>query len=105
MSTPNTMQAYRDGLRLIQDGRVHAAGDYAQLKHSLPAGTAVSHLPGKIIMPGFIDSHIHYPQTDMIASPAPGLLPWLEKYNFPTERRFQDPEHAAEVASFFVDEL
>ncbi len=126
MSTPNTTQAYRasllhftddplhnekalqwheDGLLLIQDGRVQAAGDYSQLKDSLPAGTAVSHFAGKIIMPGFIDSHIHYPQTDMIASPAPGLLPWLEKYTFPTERQFQDPEHTGEVASFFVDEL
>ncbi|MES2069640.1 MAG: guanine deaminase [Pseudomonadota bacterium] len=126
MSTTNTMQAYRasllhftddplhneqalqwheDGLLLIQDGRVHAAGDYARLKDSLPAGVAVTHFPGKIIMPGLIDTHIHYPQTDMIASPAPGLLPWLEKYTFPTERQFQDPQHAAEVASFFVDEL
>jgi guanine deaminase len=41
----------------------------------------------------------------MIASPAPGLLPWLETYTFPTERRFQDPAHAREVASFFLDEL
>ncbi|HTD04074.1 guanine deaminase [Undibacterium sp.] len=126
MSIPNTTQAYRasllhftddplhnaqgvqwheDGLLIIHDGRVHAAGDYARLKSSLPAGTDVAHFPGKIIMPGFIDSHIHYPQTDMIASPAPGLLPWLEKYTFPTERKFQDPEHAGEVASFFVDEL
>ncbi|WP_394781676.1 amidohydrolase family protein, partial [Undibacterium sp.] len=126
MSTPSTTQAYRasllhftddplhneqgmqwheDGLLVIQDGRVQAAGDYAQLKASLPADVEVAHFPGKIIMPGFIDSHIHYPQTDMIASPAPGLLPWLEKYTFPTERQFQNPEHAAEVASFFVDEL
>lgn len=99
------VQWHEDGLLIIQHGRVHAAGDYAQLKGSLPPGTPVSHFPGKIIMPGFIDSHIHYPQTDMIASPAPGLLPWLEKYTFPTERRFQDPGHAGEVASFFVDEL
>jgi guanine deaminase len=60
---------------------------------------------GKFIMPGFIDAHIHYPQTDMIASPAPGLLPWLEQYTFPTERKFADPQHAAQTAEFFLDEL
>ncbi len=60
---------------------------------------------GKLIVPGFIDTHLHYPQTDIIASPAPGLLPWLQQYTFPAERRFAEPEHAAEVAEFFIDQL
>jgi guanine deaminase len=60
---------------------------------------------GKIITPGFIDTHVHYPQTDIIASPAPGLLPWLETYTFPAERRFADAGHASEVADFFLAEL
>jgi guanine deaminase len=60
---------------------------------------------GQVITPGFIDTHLHYPQTDMIASPAPGLLPWLDTYTFPTERRFDDPAHGREVADFFLDEL
>lgn len=101
-------QAYawhEDGLLIINDGKVQAAGDYTQLKNSLPEGTAVQDYRGKLIIPGFIDTHIHYPQTDMIASPAPGLLPWLETYTFPTERKFADPEHAGEVARFFLDEL
>src|SRR5437899_1963161 len=101
-------QAYawhEDGLLIVNDGKVQAAGDYAQLKNSLPEGTAVQDYRGKLIIPGFIDTHIHYPQTDMIASPAPGLLPWLETYTFPTERKFADPEHAGEVARFFLDEL
>jgi guanine deaminase len=59
---------------------------------------------GKLLMPGFIDTHMHYPQTDMIASPSEGLLPWLETYTFPTERQFEDT-HAANVADFFLDEL
>ncbi|CAN5784643.1 guanine deaminase [soil metagenome] len=101
----DALQWHDDGLLIVQDGRVLAAGDYAQLKQQLPPDLAVQHWPGKIILPGFIDSHVHYPQTDMIASPAPGLLPWLEIYTFPTERRFQDPQHASEVASFFLDEL
>ena len=96
---------HEDGLLLVAGGVVHAAGDYAKLAPTLPPGATVHDYRGKIIMPGFIDTHLHYPQTDMIASPAPGLLPWLETYTFPTERQFGDPEHAREVADFFLDEL
>jgi len=101
----NATAWHEDGLLIISQGRVHAAGDYAALRATLPEGTLIHDYRGKLIMPGFIDTHIHYPQTDMIASAAPGLLPWLETYTFPTERRFFDPEHAREVASFFLDEL
>jgi guanine deaminase len=96
---------HEDGLLIIQDGKVVAAGDYTQLKNSLPQTTDVHDYRGKLIVPGFIDTHIHYPQTDMIASPAAGLLPWLETYTFPTERKFADPAHASEVAHFFIEEL
>ncbi|HZF83864.1 MAG TPA: guanine deaminase, partial [Burkholderiaceae bacterium] len=65
----------------------------------------VTHLPGRILAPGFIDMHIHFPQTDIIGAPAEGLLPWLENYTFPAESRFADPAHSAEVAGFFLDEL
>jgi guanine deaminase len=75
------------------------------LKSTLPADVDVQAYRGKIIIPGFIDTHLHYPQTDMIASPAEGLLPWLEKYTFPTECAFTDAAHAQEVAQFFIDEL
>lgn len=96
---------HQDGLLVVRDGRVEAAGDYAQLAATLPPGLAPVDYRGKIITPGFIDTHLHYPQTDMIASPSPGLLPWLETYTFPTERRFEDPQHARSVAEFFLDEL
>jgi guanine deaminase len=96
---------HTDGLLIVCAGRVVAAGDYAQLQASLPAGTIIEDYRGKIIMPGFIDTHVHYPQTDIIASPAPGLLPWLETYTFPTERKFADPAYARAVASFFLDQL
>ncbi len=101
----NAFQWHDDGLLIIDGDRVRAAGDYAQLKTSLPAGTTVHDYRGKLIVPGFIDTHIHFPQADMIASPAPGLLPWLETYTFPTERKFADIDHAQDVASFFLDEL
>ena len=56
-------------------------------------------------MPGFIDPHIHYPQTQVIASYGAQLLEWLEKYTFVEEQKFADPEHAARNAEFFLDEL
>ncbi|MDE2429294.1 MAG: guanine deaminase, partial [Burkholderiales bacterium] len=99
------VQWHTDGVLLLDGDRVSAAGDYAALKQLIPAELEVQHFPGKILAPGFIDSHIHYPQTDMIASPAPGLLSWLDQYTFPTERQFSSLEHANEVASFFIDEL
>jgi guanine deaminase len=97
---------HADGLLVVDaDGRVQAAGDAAALAPTLPPGTPVHDWRGKIITPGFIDTHLHFPQTDMIASPAPGLLPWLETYTFPTEAGFNDPSHGRATADFFLDEL
>ena len=61
---------------------IQAVGPYRELISQFP-GITVEHLPGRIIAPGFVDMHIHYPQTDVIGSPAPGLLPWLENYTLP----------------------
>ena len=83
---------------------VIAAGDHGALAGRFP-GVPVEHLPGRIIGPGFLDLHVHYPQTDVIGSPAEGLLPWLEHYTFPHEARFADADYAAGVARFFLDEL
>lgn len=60
---------------------------------------------GRLIAPGFIDTHVHFPQLDVIGSPAEGLLPWLEQHTFPTETLFCDPGHAKAVADVFIDEL
>ena len=103
--TPDAHHWHEDGLLVVADGKVQAAGDYAALHAALPPGAVVHDYRGKVITPGFIDTHVHYPQTDMIASPAPGLLPWLNTYTFPTERQFEDPAHAAATAEFFLDEL
>ena len=96
---------HEDGLLVVEDGLVQDVGSYDVLKARLAPETMVHDYRGRLIIPGFIDTHVHYPQTDMIASPAPGLLPWLETYTFPTERAFSEPKHAADVARFFVDEL
>ncbi|TDN56167.1 guanine deaminase [Azoarcus indigens] len=96
---------FPDGLLLVRDGRVEAAGPAAELLPQLAAGTPVEDLRGKLILPGFVDTHVHYAQTDMIASYGEQLLAWLERYTFPTEARFADPAYAGEVAAFFCDEL
>lgn len=83
---------------------VRAAGNYAQLAPNFP-GVAVTEFPGRILAPGFIDLHVHFPQTDVIGSPASGLLPWLEDYTFPHEARFADHDYAVGVAKVFLDEL
>jgi guanine deaminase len=83
---------------------IRAAGAHAALAANYP-GVQVTHFPGRILAPGFIDLHVHFPQTDVIGSPAEGLLPWLEEYTFPHESRFADHAHAVAMADVFLDEL
>lgn len=83
---------------------VQAVGSFQALRDAY-ANVPVTHWPGRIIAPGFVDLHSHYPQTNVIGSPADGLLPWLENYTFPEEKRFAAPDYCAQAASFFVAEL
>jgi guanine deaminase len=98
-------QHLADGGLLLADGRVVRCGQWSEVVAAAPPGTPIRDHSGGLILPGFVDTHIHYPQTDIIASPGHGLLDWLERYTFPAERRFADPAWAAEVAEFFCDEL
>jgi guanine deaminase len=68
-------------------------------------GISIEQLHGRIIAPGFVDMHVHYPQTNVIGSPADGLLPWLENYTFPEEKRFAAQDYCAQAATFFIAEL
>ena len=90
---------------VVRDGYVAETGDWSAVRDSLPEGAVVVDYRGQLILPGFVDTHVHYAQTDIIASYGEQLLEWLDLYTFPTERRFADPAHAREVASFFLDEL
>lgn len=94
-----------DGVLVVRDGRIAELGPAADVLARLPAGVPVDDYRGKLVLPGFVDTHIHYAQTDIIASHGEQLLAWLEKYTFPAERRFADAAHAGEVAEFFCDEL
>jgi guanine deaminase len=108
--TPSQAAVYEeDGLLVTGPGpngveKVQAVGSFHSLKNQFP-GIDVVHLPGRIIAPGFVDMHIHYPQTDVIGSPADGLLPWLENHTFPEEKRFENHGHQAQAAIFFIAEL
>lgn len=101
---PSAVAYFDDGLLLVEDGVVVAIGDAATL---LPqcVDTALTEFPGKIIVPGFIDCHVHFPQLDIIASYGEQLLDWLNRYAYPAEQAFGDRAHATEVAGVFLDEL
>jgi guanine deaminase len=93
-----------DGLLVIEGGHIKAFGDYASLNHNYP-NLDITAYPDQLIVPGFIDLHVHYPQTEMIGAYGAQLLEWLNQYTFPTEKKFEDPVHARNIAAFFLDEL
>ncbi|MCJ2094274.1 guanine deaminase [Methylobacterium sp. J-072] len=94
-----------DALILMEDGRVTAFGPYAQLAGMLPADVEVVAYENALILPGLIDTHVHYPQLQMIASYGEQLLAWLDKYTFPAELQFADDAHAEAVAKLFFREI
>lgn len=95
----------QDGLVLVENGCIVAVGEASRLLRELPADARLDDWRGRLILPGFIDAHVHYPQTDIIASYGEQLLTWLERYTFPMEGRFADPQVARETADFFLGEL
>ncbi|MGJ4858271.1 guanine deaminase [Labrys sp. KB_33_2] len=94
-----------DGLLVLAGGKILAVGETSVLRPQLPAGAVVHDHSGKLITPGFIDPHIHLPQTQVVASWAAQLLDWLNTYTFVEEQKYGDPAHAARGAAFFFDEL
>jgi guanine deaminase len=92
-----------DGLLLIQASFVVDVIAAQELSVDQLAQYTVIDYRGKLLMPGFIDTHIHFPQTEMIASYGEQLLEWLNRYTFPTECKFADADYAAERAEFFID--
>ncbi|MFY9293601.1 MAG: guanine deaminase [Methylorubrum rhodinum] len=99
------LQHIADALILIEYGRIAAFGDFSELAHRIPAGTEIVAYENALILPGLIDTHVHYPQLQMIASYGEQLLAWLEKYTFPAELQFADRAHAERVAKLFFREI
>jgi guanine deaminase len=93
-----------DGIVICRDGHVTAVGPARELMSGVPPESVEDH-SSCLITPGFIDTHVHYVQTGMIASYGEQLLDWLERYAFPAEMAFADPAHAAAMAAIFCDEL
>ena len=87
---------YRADLTDMKDVQVLA--DAAEWIDYLPDGCALYDYSGRLVMPGFIDTHCHYPQTEMIASYGLQLLDWLRQYTFPTESKFAEREYADKIA-------
>jgi guanine deaminase len=102
---PGSYDLIEDGALLVKDGRVAALGPYATVQQSLPAGLAAVEHSGCLLLPGFVDTHIHYPQTEVIGSGGGDLLTWLLRHTYPAESRFSDPQHARAVADFFLSQL
>ncbi|MGV5393835.1 guanine deaminase [Pseudomonas aeruginosa] len=96
---------FEDGLLWIEHGHVRALDHAAYLLPQLPADLPLEEHPQRLLLPGFVDCHVHYPQLGVIASYGTQLLDWLETHTFPAEQRFADAGYAAAQAELFLDEL
>ena len=96
-----------DALLHIEDGHIVACGNYQALAQGYSAAQlqAVEQHADKLMVPGFVDCHIHYPQTEMIAAYGTQLLEWLNTYTFPVEAQFGDLQKSRQVAEVFLQEL
>lgn len=109
ITNPFTVEAsksytyYDDGYLAIDGDRIVGIGDWRDVPRQSSSLTQLGH--DVLIAPGFVDTHLHAPQLEMIGSYGGDLLEWLNRYTFPTEAKFSDPKHAAMVARIFFDEL
>lgn len=98
----STYRHESDGLIVIDGGKITYAGPYAAGR--IPAGVTPEHHRDELIVPGFIDAHVHYPQTPMIGAYGKQLLDWLNQYTFVTEQRYHDKDFARHIAKIFLRE-
>ena len=103
-SEENALEAYPDGGLAVGDGRILAAGDYPQVRTAFPEAV-VRDWRGSAILPGLVDTHVHFPQTRIIGGLGLPLLDWLRLHAFPEEMRMSDAGYAGEVAREFVRSL
>lgn len=93
-----------DALIVIEHGRIAAFGPAAELLPALAPGVPVTHYRKALLLPGFIDAHVHYPQLPMIGTFGRTLLDWLQEHTFRVEQAFADPAFAGITAEVFLDE-
>lgn len=101
---PGSVLQLDDGAVWLEAGQIRAVGDYREIAPQLPPGIEVIDYTEKLMMPGFIDSHVHFVQLDIMASYGRQLLDWLNEYTFPEECRFAERAHAENVADAFLNE-
>ena len=96
-----------DGLMVVnkESGRIVDIGRYSDLSNNWDSTNNLVHFKDRLIMPGFIDTHVHYPQYKVIASYGASLIEWLDKYTFVEEQKFSDNDYADQIANLFLDEL
>ncbi|MCH7309413.1 guanine deaminase [Acinetobacter sp. NIPH 1852] len=94
-----------DGVLITENGKIRWFGAWNEAQDHLPTNVDIQHYPEQLIIPGMIDTHIHFPQTEMVGAYGEQLLSWLNTYTFPTEIQFKDQAYAQEIAAFFVNEL
>lgn len=94
-----------DGVVVVEDGKVAFFGPAATGLSQLEEVDEVHHYRDSLIMPGFIDCHVHYPQTEIIGAYGTQLIEWLNKYTFVTEQKFADKNYAEQTAEIFIREL
>lgn len=94
-----------DGVLITEQGKIRWFGTWNDAQDHLPINIEIQHYPEQLIIPGMIDTHIHFPQTEMVGAYGEQLLSWLNTYTFPTEIQFKDKAYASEIAKFFVNEL
>jgi guanine deaminase len=104
-SPADSVTLYDDALVIMEGPVIRAVGPYAALRRSIPSGVVPVEYPDAILSAGFVDTHVHYPQVEMIGAYGEQLLTWLEKYTFPTEAKFRDAQYAAATAKLFMEEL
>jgi guanine deaminase len=102
--TANGLAGYADGALAIENGKVVACGDYRAVVKAHPDGP-VRDLRGGYILPGFIDTHVHFPQVRILGGLGYGLLDWLEQLTLPEEARLTDAAYASSIAREFVAAL
>ncbi|MBV8730174.1 MAG: guanine deaminase [Acidobacteriia bacterium] len=100
----SALEAISDGGLLIESGRVQACGNYAALRDTYP-DVRTRDLRGGFLLPGFVDSHVHYPQLRILGGLGYSLFDWLEKYTLPEEVKFAAPDYAESVATEFTHAL
>ncbi|MCC5814038.1 MAG: guanine deaminase [Leptospira sp.] len=102
-------QYWDDGLLIVENGKIIEVGEFKKVskKYSKNFNKKIKFYDyrGYWIIPGFIDSHIHYPQMEMVGAYGEQLLDWLNTYTFPTERKYKDFNYTLKQSENFLDEL